>query len=280
MIRAGARPMAMAALKRNLVPAAALAAIALAIASPAAEADTLRVRYSVALLGVPFGTANLTGTLTPDHYRLDASAKLTGIGAMVGRSSGAATATGAVSGGHVAPATYAITSSNAKETRTVRMAISGGAVSGLDVSPPFEEKPGRVPVTEAHKRNVVDPLAAVLMPVASGQPLLSRAACDRSIPVYDGNSRFDITLSFRETRKVKAHGYEGEAVVCTARYTPIAGHRPDRKATQFMAANQNIEVWLAPVESAHVLVPFKVSVATLIGTTTLTADDFEVQGGR
>ena len=36
----------------------------------------------------------------------------------------------------------------------------------------------------------------------------------------------------------------------------------------------------APVEAAHALLPFHVSVATQIGTTTLTADEFQVGSGR
>ena len=255
-------------------------ALATQFASANAGAETVRVRYTVSLLGLSLGMATLSGTLTPDSYRLDAAAKLTGLASVMGKSSGAASASGAIANGRLSPATYATTASNSKETRTVRMAMAGGAVNGLDVSPPFDLKPDRVPLTEASKRNIVDPLSAAVMAVPKGQPLLGSAACDRSIPVFDGNSRFDLTLTFRELRKVKARGYEGDAVVCAVRYVPIAGHRPGRKATQFMAQNKDIEVWLAPVEAAHALLPFHVSVATQIGTTTLTADEFQVGSGR
>ncbi len=263
----------------TLLAAASIAA-ALQFAAPGASADTLRIRYSVALLGLSLGTANLTGTITPDSYRLDASAKLTGLGAVMGKSNGAASSAGAIVKGRLAPATYATTAANSKETRTVRMAITGGAVSGLDVSPPFEEKPGRVPLSDDSKRNIVDPLGAVLMTVPAGQPLLGKSACERSIPIFDGNTRFDVGLSFRELRKVSGKGYEGDVAVCAARYTPLAGHRPDRKATKFMTDNKNMEVWLAPLEGPHVLVPYFISVATQIGTTTLSAEDFQVTAGK
>ena len=259
--------------------AAAFAAAAL-LAAPAAHADTLRIRYTVALLGLSLGTAHLTGTVTPDSYRLDAAAKLTGLASAIGKSNGAATASGAIIKGRLAPASYATTAANSKETRTVRMSISGGAVTGLDVSPPFEEKPGRVPLTDDSKRNIVDPLGAVLMAMPPGQPLLGKGACERTLPIFDGNTRFDVALSFRELRKVSGKGYDGEVAVCAARYTPLAGHRPDRKATKFMTGNKNIEVWLAPLEGPHVLVPYFMSVATQIGTTTLSAEDFQVTPGK
>ena len=267
-------------------PAAALAisaalALATALMVPAAaQAETLRIRYTVALLGLSLGTAQLSGAVSADGYKLEASAKLSGIGAVMGKSNGAASASGAIVKGRLSPATYATTAANSKETRTVRMAITGGAVSGLDVSPPFEDRPGRVPLTEEAKRNIVDPLAAVLMTVPPGQALLSPAACDRTIPVFDGNTRFDVALSFRAMRRVSGKGYEGDVAVCGARYRPLAGHRPDRKATKFMTDNKNIEVWLAPLEGPHLLVPYFVSVATQIGTTTLSADEFQVSGGK
>lgn len=263
---------------RTLTLAAVLAAAQLL--PTAGTADTVKVRYSVALLGLTLGTAHLTGSVTPASYRIEAAARLTGLASAMGKSSGAASASGAIANGRLAPATYATTAANSQETRTVRMAITGGAVSGLEVTPPFEDKPGRVPLTEAAKQNIVDPLGAVVMTVPAGQPLLGRAACDRAIPVFDGNTRFDVTLSFREVRHAKARGFDGDVVVCAARYTPLAGHRPDRKATKFMTENKDMQVWLAPVEGARVLLPFYISVATQIGTTTITAEEFSVTPGK
>ena len=65
-------------------------------------------------------------------------------------------------------------------------------------------------------------------------------------------------------------------MVCAARYVPIAGHRRDRPATKFMADNKDLEVWLAPIERDHVLIPFRVSVRTMIGTTVVEASEFRV----
>ena len=38
-----------------------------------------------------------------------------------------------------------------------------------------------------------------------------------------------------------------------------------------MADNKDLEVWLAPIASDHVLIPFRVSVRTMIGTTVVEA---------
>jgi hypothetical protein len=56
----------------------------------------------------------------------------------------------------------------------------------------------------------------------------------------------------------------------------VAGHRPDRPATKFMEDNKEMEVWLAPVGKSRAAVPFRISVATMVGTTVIEATEFEI----
>ena len=98
--------------------------------------------------------------------------------------------------------------------------------------------------------------------------------CNRILPIFDGGARFNITLSYSGTKQVKAKGYSGPAMVCSARYTPVAGHRPDKPATKFMADNRDLEVWMAPVGQTHVAAPFKISVKTMTGTAVIEALEF------
>ncbi|MBV9288650.1 MAG: DUF3108 domain-containing protein, partial [Hyphomicrobiales bacterium] len=66
-------------------------------------------------------------------------------------------------------------------------------------------------------------------------------------------------------------------IVCAARYVPISGHSANRPATKFMAENKDLEVWLAPIESDHLLFPFRVSARTMIGTTVIEASEFRIE---
>jgi len=251
-------------------------AVALAPVAPSsAQAETLNASYSVRLLGLSLGTAALIGTVNPGAYRLQASAKLSGIAAAVTKSEGAATATGAISKGRILPATYASASSNSKETRTVRMALNAGNVSAEEITPPAEPWPDRIPITEAQKRGIIDPLSAILMPVMTSGPLVGPEACARNIPVFDGVTRFDIPLTYVGTRHVTATGYEGPVAVCAARYRPISGHRPNREATRFMAENKQMEIWMAPLNEARALAPFRISVATMVGNLVIEATRFQ-----
>ncbi len=263
-------------LLRAVFPAA-LCALGSFAAAPAL-AQNLIAHYSVKLIGLSLGTASVAAVIEPASYRVEASARLSGIASIVSNSKGAATSSGQFVQGRVAPAAYATTSANSKITRTMRIAMAGGDVKASEVVPPFEDSPERIPVTEGQKRGIIDPLSALVMPVKGADPVLGPAACNRTIPVYDGWTRFDVSLQFVGLRNVKVKGYAGPVAVCAARYTPVSGHRPDRPATKFMAENRSMEVWLAPVGDLRVVMPFRISVATQIGTTVIEALEFSAAG--
>jgi Protein of unknown function (DUF3108) len=254
-------------------------ALGFAIGLTPASAEIVRARYAVSLVGLHIGDAAAVGAFDPTKYRIDFTAKLTGVAAMVSDVRMALTSAGSMHEGMVAPASYATTTGNSRETRTVRMSLAGGNVKALDISPPWDDKEGRIPVTEANKRNVLDPTSAFIMAVPAGQPLVGPAACNRRIPVFDGFVRFDITLMYKGSRHVSIPGYSGEVAVCAARYTPIAGHKRDSRSTRFMAENRQIEAWLAPVEDAHVVMPIRVRLMTLAGEALIEAVEFSVERG-
>ena len=262
------------------VPLVALGVVWALVAGPGiacARADEFRARYTVSLIGFPIGEAAAAGSIGPASYRIDLNAKLTGVAAMVANVKLALAATGVLRRGGVAPFTYATTSANSQGSRTVRMSLDAGNVKAVEIFPPFEDKEGRVPVTAANKRNILDPATALIMTVPEGQPLVGPAACNRTIPVYDGYVRFDVTLHYVGVRDVTVDGYSGPVSVCAARYIPVSGHKRDSKSTKFMAENRDIEAWLAPIWRAHVVVPFHVALMTLAGAAVIDAVEFSVE---
>jgi hypothetical protein len=240
---------------------AGLAALS-ALAGPAA-AETLRVTYAISLLNLPIGTGVVKAEITPSSYAVEGSAKLNALARLVNNSHGASTGHGAIVDGRVSPATFATTAVSSSMTRTIRMAIRGNAVAGVDISPPFGDSPDRVPLRAEDQRNIVDPVGAYIFPAPKSGPELSPEACDRK-------------LSYVEEKKVKARGYSGPVAVCAVRYVPIAGHRKNRPATKFMAENRDIQIWLAPVQGLAVLAPYRVSIKTMVGTLDIEATEFAV----
>jgi hypothetical protein len=255
---------------------AAVGMMAALVWAAGARADAVHVTYRVSLIGLPIGAVNLNADLTPTSYSIQGDAKATGLARILANARGASAGTGAIVQGHVSPATFATIAADSKMTRTIRMALAGNAVTGVEISPPFDEKPDRVPLGPGDEKGVVDPVGAVIIPAPASGPIVSPAACDRKVPIFDGYTRFDIDLTYVGERRVATKGYEGPVVVCAARYVPIAGHRRDRPATKFMAENKDLEVWLAPIEKDRVLIPFRVSVRTMIGTTVVEATEFRI----
>jgi hypothetical protein len=256
-----------------------LAAVGITIAltwTASAQADVLHATYRVSLIGLPIGAVHLYANLSPTSYAIAGDAKLTGLAKLVSNGRGASSGAGAIVEGRVSPASFATIASSSNMTRTIRMALAGNAVTAVDISPPFQDKPDRVPLGPNDERGVVDPAGAVILPAPPSGPMLSPAACNRKVPIFDGYTRFDVDLSYVGERAVSTKGYKGPVAICAARYVPISGHSRDRPATKFMADNKDLEVWLAPIASDHILFPFRVSVRTMVGTAVVEAQEFRI----
>ena len=256
----------------------ALAVCLATFAAPQAAraAATVKVDYRITLAGLTLGQADLAGTFDGERYSLTMGAQLTGLaGVFTGGSRGGATTTGTRGANRLVSTGFSATGQTSSAERTVQVGLSGGAVTAVVITPPLEGRPERVPLSDADRRNVTDPVSGMLAVLAKpGAP--DSSACDRTVPVFDGTQRFNVVLSYAETRTVQKPGFSGPVLVCDVRYVPIAGHRLDRPSVQYMAANRDMSVWLAPVEGTRVLVPLRVSVKTEYGTTIIEAERWSV----
>ncbi|MCJ2033808.1 DUF3108 domain-containing protein [Methylobacterium sp. J-068] len=243
-----------------------------------APAATVTVDYDIALAGLTIGTAQVAGAFEGSGYRMDVSARLTGLAGVVTGGMGSARASGSFAGAPQ-PSTFAIATKTTNSGIAVRMALARGTVTQAEITPPLIDMGDRVPITAANKRGVIDPASALMMPVQGRGDLMDPANCNRILPIFDGATRFDVSLSYGETRTVAKTGYNGPVLVCNARYTPIAGHRPDRPGVKFMEDNREMSVWLAPVEGTRVLLPVRIAVRTTVGTNIIEATRWTRAGG-
>jgi hypothetical protein len=170
------------------------------------------------------------------------------------------------------------TTTSDKKPDEVRMVLQNGAVREVTAEPPLIPSPDRVPVTEAHRKGITDPMSAAIMPVAGTGDTVTPDACKRKLAIFDGRQRADIELVYKRMDQVRADkGYQGPVVVCQVLYTPVAGHRPERSAIKYLIAQREMEMWLAPIAGTRVLVPFRFSVPTPYGTGLLQATYFVTQ---
>jgi hypothetical protein len=237
-----------------------------------ASAGPVEARYGMTLAGLQIGTAVFSGDIGPNAYRANLNARLTGLVGVLTTGQGAVQVSGIFSAQRPLSAGYALSANNSQISRTIQIGMNAGNITQVAIEPPFEPKADRAPVLEHHRRGVVDPVSALMMPVAGSGDLLSEENCNRVIPIFDGVQRFDITLAPAGTRVINEprKGYVGHALVCNARYAPVAGHRPI-PATEFMRSNRDMQVWLVPVAGSRALVPYRIQVKTQIGNLVIEA---------
>ena len=163
---------------------------------------------------------------------------MTGLASLVSSAKGPATGAGGISSGHIVPASYAVTAANSQMTRTMRMRLVGSAVTGVDISPPFEDKPDRVPLSAQDKRGVMDPVSAFVFTVPGSEPLVGPPPATATFRSSTAIRVSTCASAMSASGRCRRRATSGPVAVCAVRYVPIAGHRPDRPATKFMAENK------------------------------------------
>jgi hypothetical protein len=257
---------------------AMLAAAPMAAAGARAADRTLKADYLITIAGVTIGKANAEGRFTDSGYAATISGQTYGISRFVSDAHAVLAGNGRIRGTHVAPATYNLDTDEKGFQTHVSMAMRGGSIVDLSAAPHLLPYPDRVPVTSSHKRNVVDPVGAFVVAINQPVAIDGRSACNRTVKVFDGWQRYDVKLSFKDSKHVNngSGAYSGEVFVCGARYVPVAGHRPGRESVQYMADNKRLEVWLVPVDGTRVLVPYRILIGTQVGDLVIVSRDFVV----
>ena len=235
----------------------------------------LDARYTVTLGGLPVGRGAWVIDISDDQFTAAASGATAGLMQVFASGQGQSAARGSVTGGQLVPSTYASSIVTDQKFDEVRMVISAGTVREFVADPPTVPSPDRVPVTDAHRRGVSDPMTASLLRVPGNGDTFVPQACQRTLSIFDGRMRYDLRLAFKRLDRVKSEkGYQGTVVVCAVHFAPIAGHIPDRAAIKYLAELRDIELWLAPIAGTRVMVPYRVSVPTPVGVGVMQATQF------
>jgi hypothetical protein len=246
-----------------------------AVSSPALAQGRLEARYTASLAGIPIGKGSWMVDINDTHYTASASGTTTGLLHAFTDGHGNSATRGTLQAGRPVSAIFASTIVASKKSDEVRITIANGYVKDFTVEPPQDNLSERVPLTEAHRRDVFDPMTASLLRVPGNGDPVSPDACKQTLSVFDGRLRYDLQLVFKRMDKVKAgKGYAGPVAVCAVYFTPIAGYIPSRTAIKYLVKQRDIEIWMAPIAGTRVLAPFRVQGPTPIGQAVLEADEF------
>jgi hypothetical protein len=262
-------------ISRSLSLAGAAVVTVCFLGSSASAQGKLDARYIATLAGVPIGKGAWVIEIGEDQFTAAASGMTTGLLRVFATGQGNGASRGAVRGDNLVPMTFVSTINNDTRVEELRIVLNAGTVRELAIDPPATPNPARIPLTDAHRRGVIDPMSAALIRVSGNGDPVSPEACRRTIPVFDGRMRFDLQLSFKRMEKVQAHkGYQGPVAVCGVQFVPLAGYVPERPAIKYLVAQQDMEIWLAPIPGTRIVVPYRISLQTPLGQGVLEATEF------
>lgn len=255
---------------------AAIAAVVVSAFSSGAHAQgRLEAKYSVSMAGFAIGRAELIVDVSGGRYVSAASGRAAGMLSVLFDGEGVLAAQGTIDQGRPVPSAFVLSFSSEEQKSEMRMVLDHGAVKELS---PAVVRAGRdrVPLTEQHRRNVMDPLTALLVPLESAYDVVGEDACRRTLPVFDGRRRYDLTLTYKRMDRVEADkGYSGPVVVCAVTFRAQAGHRPGSSLVKYLSEGRDVELWLAPVAGARVLAPIRATIGSALGTLVVNATQFE-----
>jgi hypothetical protein len=231
---------------------------------PAHVVASYQIRFGV--LG-KIGTFNFRSDVSGDVYNLSADAK---IDTAVFDYKGAMTSVGSVLVTSPMPSNYtfkfkqkAVLSS--AKSKSVNIGFDPSGVRSFTWVPPDDYPLGFIPVTQAQLRDVLDPLSGV-MSLSVGD---TAHPCDRRLPIFDGRQRFD--LVFTPANKPISPAADQ---VCHVKMVPISGYKPGEGSESVLSGT--IEVILRPVPKANIVIPYRVTVPTIIGAAVLISEQADI----
>ena len=265
----------------------------LGLAAPSAKANSpsIVVTYEFEYNGIvslDVGRATVQYSAAGPGYQLalsfkpSASARSFSVGPAVARSAGAISPHG------LSPRSVAVDYSMRSLAETRSFTISGDRLQTVRITKKktgglFKEGssvtydprvlPAYAPLSDAEQKNVLDPLSAMLVPIA-GKNALDHANCQRRLRIYDGRRRFDLQMSYEGVENAD----NGEALVCSTTYVPIAGHSVDRDGFNDAIRDYHVAVSLVAAPGSNFLIPSRIVVTDTGGVTIAEAKAIAISG--
>ena len=260
--------------QRTIVICSALAFMMAALGDHARAGGNLDASYTISFARIRVGDINATVEFGDSEYAISARGRAGGVLKPLMDGEGSFTARGTIKDDHPVTTTFTSKIVSNAETSDVTMVLDEGSVKELAAAPPPSSDV--VPVTEANRQGIVDPLTAMLFSTAAIGEGLSQEACRHTLPIFDGRQRYDLKLAFKRMDKVTAEkGYAGPVVVCSVRYETIAGHRASTPLVKYLSEGREMEIALAPVAGTRLLAPFRVLVVSMLANLVIEANRFE-----
>lgn len=255
--------------------------LATVFCSPAAYAadSTYRTEYSISVFGLPIARSEMDTRISDTKYSLEGNFYSSGLARIFDSTKGSISINGAMTNqkttSSVRPASYLTTYRSGKKHKRTAISFKNNAVSAFDNQPAINKVAPWVEIGPDDLKNVLDPISAMMVTSPS-----AAAVCNRSLQIFDGQTRAQIVLTPAGTEKLSTQGYDGTAIICNAKFVPVSGYEKDKKSLRYLADKSKITLHFASLNTdakgAGIYAPVAASVGTQIGTVKVRATRFEL----
>lgn len=245
------------------------ALLAFAVQPAAAETMRYRTNYKVTLGALPIARASFVTELDEARYTITGSFNSSAIVDVITKISAKTNITGTLAGDRMQADRYTLVYQSGKKKQTYDVRYRNGDVTETVVHPEPKRRPRNwIAVGPDDLKSVLDPISGLIVPEGE-------AACPRTLPIYDGESRMDLVLTPKGRQSYKINDVESEAIVCAIRYVPKSGFRKGRKDIEYLRKVEGMEIWFAKTATRKVYAPVYARVPTQMGTIYVSAVEFD-----
>ncbi len=256
---------------------AGLCALTLVSLAPevAAAQGRMEARYEASLSGIPVGKGTWNIEIGDDTFSASAQGATAGLLKAFAGGSGSGGSQGRVVNGALVATSYTASISS-KKSETIRMILANGNVKDFAIDPEPPVDPDRIPVTEAHKRGVLDPMTSTMLRVPGNGELLVAGNLPHRL------RRVRRPAALRSEARLQAHGERegreglsrpgaGLRASISRRSRAISRIGPSSNISQ---AERRMEISFVPIAGTRILVPFRTTIPTPFGPAVLEATTF------
>ncbi len=238
--------------------------------STLAASETFKGEFSITLYGLPLARTHFTTVVNGTKFAIDGSVLSAGVGAIFDDTRGTVAVRGIVANNGTKPSSYALKYTSGGKKKATNIGFSGGSVASANNVPPTRKKGEWIEVLPAQLKAVSDPLTGMVVRAQSLGDV-----CNRTIRVFDGETRADFVMSLARQGAYKTRGYSGPVAECAVKFVPVSGFEKGKKQLEFLRKNKNIRISFAPIGTTGLFAPIAARVGTQIGTVAVDASRFE-----
>ena len=139
----------------------------------AAAQGRLDAHYEATLSGIPVGKGSWTIEIGDDVFSATAQGGTAGLLKAFSGGNGSGASQGRIVSGALVASNYAATTNMSKKSETIRISLLNGNIREFAIEPEPPVDPDRVPVTDAQKKGVLDPMTGSMLRVPGTAELMS-----------------------------------------------------------------------------------------------------------